>query len=1121
MSLRKMLVGLCAALCGVTAWATRTVSLVSLDDGQAHLAFSGEGPTASLVFCYGATNGGINPDGWEHVTGADIVLSNQTEATIPLPAGWGDTVRKGKFFLYDGISKVPAYVSDGLVACWDAWDNSAKGTHDAGNATNWVDSVGGRVFTFVAGADGKVPTVGEKSIASTGKSQATLDAESSSLLLDNGTNTVEAMINNHGHGYSLTGTATSRVIWFVWAGRRYFSRCNVIENTGISQTSEISTWAAIYDQTAAGKARSVPQIACYQNGVHKRGDSSTYWDPGADQIVLGYNAASAAYVASPAFRSLRFYNRALTEDELQLNAYVDRVRYVTGETTEKVASAVCFTSEGRTILEVAVTSEHGTVTGGGEYAFGATVTLTATADPGAEFLYWRGLPPEVDASKATVSFQAKFDLSVTAVYRTSYKPVTGEGRTVAVTAVSKDGQGVPVSATVAFGETSRTDTLYVAYGIADAGDDISWWEHVEPIRAILPGETSCEVPLPPGWGETAQALRFFFRDGVSVDSYVKEHLVAQWEGGDATKDAWTDRIGGRTFALSEATVDGRSVSFTAASSSHGTLPSTDSRQTFEMASDRTIEACIDYLSETQPTGIAFAVPGNLIFGSYAGDGAYFTASSAEKRYADDVTSPVKRFSAVYDADTKLKGVKIEGVEGTKTGKSAAWNLYSWTQTTQLGYVGSASDPSMACAFYMLRLYDTALSDLERAVNCAVDGERLFGRASSGAWVSSSTPLTSREDVKGTFTVTAEVFCGTVSGTGTFEEGAEVTVSVVMDEGCSFVRWTGDVPSGVDPTSPTITFVLRGNVALTAKVWTPWMTETDEEGAVTALYNHDWRFEASASGSALTLSRLVSGAAETLDVSRVFADTGYTVTGFGALLFSGRQNPKRIVHAGDELTSIGANAFTKAGIETFEPEEIPSLAGIGGSAFSQSSLRGLRAPNITSVGQYAFDTANQLTNAVKDVIDFRLGSYALQYTPLMKGALVIERNGSFGESTFWGTGITNFTVKAQVSRVASYTFGELAATAEIHWESKAPAEIGTQGVFGRSAKPYTKLFARRDLDGWRRLAAFTPVDEIDDAYKTPDYGWTPKSIGWIDTVYDSKHYRCWILDDRCGLMLLVR
>ena len=1116
-----MLIGLCAALCGVTAWATRTVSLVSLDDGQAHLAFSGEGPTASLVFCYGATNGGINPDGWEHVTGAGIVLSNQTEATIQLPAGWGDTVRKGKFFLYDGISKVPTYVSDGLVACWDAWDNSAKGTHDAGNATNWVDSVGGRVFTFVAGADGKVPTVGEKSITFTGKSQATLDAESSSLLLDNGTNTVEAMINNHGHGYSLTGTATSRVIWFVWAGRRYFSRCNVIENTGISQTSEISTWAAIYDQTAAGKARSVPQIACYQNGVHKRGDSSTYWDPGADQIVLGYNAASTTYVASPVFRSLRFYNRALTEDELQLNAYIDRVRYVTGEMTEKVASTVCFTSEGRTVVEVAVTSEHGTVTGGGEYAFGATVTLTATADPGAEFLYWRGLPPEVDASKATVSFQAKFDLSVTAVYRTSYKPVTGEGRTVEVTAVSKDGQGVPVSATVAFGETSRTDTLYVAYGIADAGDDISWWEHVEPIRAILPGETSCEIPLPPGWGETAQALRFFFRDGVSVDSYVKKRLVAQWEGGDATKDAWTDRIGGRTFALSEATVDGRSVSFTAASSSHGTLPSADSRQTFELASDRTIEACIDYLSETQPTGIAFAVPGNLIFGSYAGYGAYFTASSAEKTYADDVTSPVKRFSAVYDADTKLKGVKIEGVEGTKTGTSAAWNLYSWTQTTQLGYVGSASGPSMACAFYMLRLYDTALSDLERAVNCAVDGERLFGRASSGAWVSSSTPLTSREDVKGTFTVTAEVFCGTVSGTGTFEEGAEVTVSVVMDEGCSFVRWTGDVPSGVDPTSPTITFVLRGNVALTAKVWTPWMTETDEEGAVTALYNHDWRFEASASGSALTLSRLVSGAAETLDVSRVFADTGYTVTGFGALLFSGRQNPKRIVHAGDELTSIGANAFTKAGIETFEPEEIPSLAGIGGSAFSQSSLRGLRAPNITSVGQYAFDTANQLTNAVKDVIDFRLGSYALQYTPLMKGALVIERNGSFGESTFWGTGITNFTVKAQVSRVASYTFGELAATAEIHWESKAPAEIGTQGVFGRSAKPYTKLFARRDLDGWRRLAAFTPVDEIDDAYKTPDYGWTPKSIGWIDTVYDSKHYRCWILDDRCGLMLLVR
>ena len=35
------------------------------------------------------------------------------------------------------------------------------------------------------------------------------------------------------------------------------------------------------------------------------------------------------------------------------------------------------------------------------------------------------------------------------------------------------------------------------------------------------------------------------------------------------------------------------------------------------------------------------------------------------------------------------------------------------------------------------------------------------------------------------------------------------------------------------------------------------------------------------------------------------------------------------------------------------------------------------------------------------------------------------------------------------------------------------------------------------------------------------GWTPKAIGWIDTVYLSKNYRCWIVDDRRGLVLIVR
>lgn len=1124
MTLKKLMIGVFAALCGTTVWAMRTVSLVSLDDGQARLAFSGEGPTASLVFCYGAENGGVTPDGWEHVTTVGIVLSDQTEATIPLPEGWGDTVRQGKFFLYDGIAKLPnlAYVSDGLVACWDAWDNSATGAHDAKNRTTWVDTVGGRVFTYVKGTDGKVPIIDEKAIRFMGTSKATLDAESSSLLLDSGTNTVEAMIDDHGNGYSLTGTAASRIIWFVWDGRRFFSHCNVPANTGISQAGETSTWAAVYDQTEVGKAKSVPQIACYRNGVDEPRGSATYWNSGGNQIVLGYNAAGSS--CAPVFRTLRFYNRALTEDELKLNAYVDRVRYFTDEATETVASSVRFTSDGTVLTSIAVTAEHGTVTGGGDYAPGTTVTLTATpSDEGCPFLYWKGLPPDVDASKATVSFTVQCDMGVTAVFRATYDPVTGEGRTAEVTAVSKDGQGVPVSATVAFGETSRTDTLYVAYGIADAGDDIGWWEHVEPLRAILPGETSCEVPLPRGWGETVQALRFFFRDGVNADSYVKEHLVAQWEGEDASADAWTDRIGGRTFVLSGATADGRSVSFGAEDASCGKLSANDSAATFEMASTRTVEACIDSLTDKLKNAIFFVIPKGPIIGTYQGYGTFLTTAGNEKTFSNDTTSPAKRFSVVYDANNTLMGGKIEGVDGVRTGKSSSWSLYGKDTTTILSYLSS-------CSFYMLRLYDTALSDLARAVNCAVDGERLFGRASSGAWVSCSKPLSSREDVKGTFTVTAEVLRGTVSGTGTFEEGTEVTVSVVMDDGCEFLNWTGDVPSGVDPTSPTIAFVLRGNVALTAKVLTPWMTETDEEGAVTALYNHEWRFEASASGSALTLVKRQSGAAETLDISRVSADTGYTVARFGELLFSNCQNPKRIVHAGGELTSIGASAFANSGIETFEPEEIPSLTAIGTYAFSYSSLRGLRAPNITSVGSRAFDSATKLTNVVKDVIGFALGSHALQNTSSVKGALVIERTGSFGASTFWGTGISNFTVKAQVSRVESFAFGSLAATAEIHWESKAPTELGTldyqtqkikaEGVFGRSARPYTKLFARRDLDGWRKLAEFTPVDEIDDMYKTPNFGWTPKTIGWIDTVY-SDHYRCWIVDDRRGLVLIVR
>ena len=45
-------------------------------------------------------------------------------------------------------ASVPAgYVTDGLVACWDAIDNQATGVHD-GSATTWVDLVEGRAFVL-------------------------------------------------------------------------------------------------------------------------------------------------------------------------------------------------------------------------------------------------------------------------------------------------------------------------------------------------------------------------------------------------------------------------------------------------------------------------------------------------------------------------------------------------------------------------------------------------------------------------------------------------------------------------------------------------------------------------------------------------------------------------------------------------------------------------------------------------------------------------------------------------------------------------------------------------------------------------------------------------------------
>ena len=75
------------------------------------------------------------------------------------------------------------YVQDGLVACWDGYENAGTGLHDP-SATTWKDLVGGYEFslTGVTVADDRMVFAGRNN------SYGTLDATSTAATFNNAIN---------------------------------------------------------------------------------------------------------------------------------------------------------------------------------------------------------------------------------------------------------------------------------------------------------------------------------------------------------------------------------------------------------------------------------------------------------------------------------------------------------------------------------------------------------------------------------------------------------------------------------------------------------------------------------------------------------------------------------------------------------------------------------------------------------------------------------------------------------------------------------------------------------------------------------------------------------------------
>ena len=133
--------------------------------------------------------------------------------------------------------------------------------------------------------------------------------------------------------------------------------------------------------------------------------------------------------------------------------------------------------------------------------------------------------------------EIKFIRCLTAAVAAAGLAATAGARTM--TATPHKTANVVDSVTLTFGDNdAKTYALYVAYGAADSGTDISRWEHSAKVADIAAGTTSHVYDaMPYGWGFRYHAMRFFLFDPDAAKPFDRQ---LEWLKGDGTNYVITD-----------------------------------------------------------------------------------------------------------------------------------------------------------------------------------------------------------------------------------------------------------------------------------------------------------------------------------------------------------------------------------------------------------------------------------------------------------------------------------------------------------------------------------------------------------------------------------------------------
>ena len=315
--------------------------------------------------------------------------------------------------------------------------------------------------------------------------------------------------------------------------------------------------------------------------------------------------------------------------------------------------------------------------------------------------------------------------------------------------------------------------------------------------------------------------------------------------------------------------------------------------------------------------------------------------------------------------------------------------------------------------------------------------------------------------------TVDVKCnpehGTVSGGGTYEEGATIKISAYSNIGYKFVRWSDENTDNPRILTVTADLTLTAEFAkINIPTYTVMLTCNPEHGTVsgsgvyqvgetatltaTPKYGYKfvrWSDENTDNPRILTVTADLTLTAEfaiiedddVIDSGICGENLTWTLTYNGVLTISGtgdmkdysQWNGKKdiiknvIVMYG--VTSIGEAAFSYC--TSLTSITIPnSVTSIGGWAFQGcSSLTSVIIPNsITSIGEYAFDGCSSLTSVIIPNSITSIGEYAFSYCTSLTSVIIPNSVTSIGWGAFKDcSSLTSVIIPNSVTSIGGWAF----------------------------------------------------------------------------------------------------